>query len=64
MDYTGDLLVGSFPVSTAEAVDDELLAVFCDDMLQVGRVPAEQYERCMAGTGPGARQLYSGHLVG
>ena len=52
MDYTGYLLVGTFPVASAEPVEDELLAVFRDDILQVRPVPAEQYEQYMSVTGP------------
>jgi hypothetical protein len=52
VDHTGYLLVGTFPVASAEAVEDELLAVFRDDMLQVSPVPAEQYEQYMSVTGP------------
>ena len=52
MDHTGYLLVGTFPVDSAEADEDELLAIFRDDMLQVRPVPAEQYESYMSVTGP------------
>jgi hypothetical protein len=52
VDYTGYLLAGTFPVASAEAVEDELLAVFRDDMLRVRPVPAEQYESHMSVTGP------------
>jgi hypothetical protein len=41
MDNTGDLLVGTLSVSSAEGVDHELLAVFRDDMLRVERAPAD-----------------------
>jgi hypothetical protein len=41
MDNTGDLLVGTLSVSSAEGVDHELLAVFRDDMLRVERAPTD-----------------------
>jgi hypothetical protein len=52
MDNAGDLLVGWFSVSSADGVDDEVLAVFRDDMLHVERVPAAQYEHMISTDGP------------
>jgi hypothetical protein len=43
-DYTGHLRVGSLPLVDPDDVEDELLAVFRDDMLRVWHAPAEEYE--------------------
>jgi hypothetical protein len=51
-DNAGELLVGSLPMCSAEGVDDELLAVFRDDMLDVERVPPAEYERMITPDGP------------
>jgi hypothetical protein len=52
VDDAGNLLVGSFSVCDAEEVDDEVLAVFRDDMLDVARVPAAEYEHKISSDGP------------
>jgi hypothetical protein len=52
MDDAGDLLVGSFSVCSPDGVDDEVLAVFRDDMLHVARVPAAEYEHMITSDGP------------
>jgi hypothetical protein len=52
MDNTGDLLVGSFSVSSADGADDEVLAVFRDDMLHARQAPAAEYEHMISSDGP------------
>ena len=52
MDNTGDLLVGSFSVCSADGIDDEVLAVFRDDMLHARQAPAAEYEHMISPDGP------------
>jgi hypothetical protein len=51
-DNTGDLLVGSFSVCSAEGIDDEVLAVFRDDMFHSRQAPAAEYEHMISPNGP------------
>jgi hypothetical protein len=52
VDNTGCLLVGPLPVCDAAGVEDDLLAVFRDDMVRVWQVPAEEYTAYMFVDGP------------
>ena len=60
MDNTGDLLVGSFSVSSADGADDEVLAVFRDDMLHARQAPAAEYEHMISWTARTSRPPCSG----